>query len=63
MLFVHKACFLTWLNLGFSALNNGRVSWFVEVIVLSFPDVGLSSWARLAGRFQLCNVGEFQCCV
>lgn len=30
-------------------------------IVLSFPDVRLSSWARLAGCFQLCNVGDFQC--
>jgi len=32
-------------------------------IVFSFPDVKLSSWARLAGCFQLCNVEDFVSCV
>lgn len=41
-----------------SALNKGCFM-VCGSTVLSFPDVRLSSWERLAGCFQLCNVEDF----
>ena len=41
-----------------SAWNVGHIM-VCGSMVLSFPDVRLSSWARLAGCFRLCNAEDF----
>lgn len=60
MLLIYKVMVFNVIKPQLSAWNVGHIM-VCGSIVLSFPDVRISSWARLAGCFQMCNVEDFWC--